>query len=69
MSILTHRFPTTRHPLGPMIVFCYGMTKCGSTLAFETARSALELSGYPQPRLSMSALGVTRKINFCQHLD
>ncbi|PIB24574.1 hypothetical protein BFP76_05120 [Amylibacter kogurei] len=69
MSILTHRFPTTTHPLGAKTVFCYGMTKCGSTLAFETTRSALELSGFPQPRLSESALGISRKINFCQHLN
>lgn len=45
------------------------MTKCGSTLAFEMARTALELSGFPQEKLPIGATGVDRKINFAQHLD
>ena len=52
----------------PLIIFSYGMTKCGSTLAFQLARSALQGCGFDQPRLSASALGNTRKINFCQHI-
>lgn len=58
-----------RHPLGPMIIFSYGMTKCGSTLAFELARTALEINGFPQPHLSDQAVGPSRKINFIQHID
>ena len=58
-----------RHPLGPKVVFSYGMTKSGSTLAFELARTALELSGFPQPLLPRDATGTVRKINFAGHLD
>jgi hypothetical protein len=50
-------------------VFSYGMTKSGSTLAFELARTALELSGFAQPLLPTDATGTTRKINFAGHLD
>lgn len=60
------RSPT--HPLGPKIVFSYGMTKCGSTLAFELARSGLELSGFPQPKLDLAGLKPNAKINFAQHI-
>lgn len=59
----------SRHPLGPKVVFSYGMTKSGSTLAFELARTALELSGFPQPLLPGDATGTARKINFAGHLD
>ncbi len=60
---------TASHPLGAKIVFAYGMTKCGSTLAFELARTALELSGFAQPILPQPATGHSRKINFTSHLD
>ncbi len=56
------------HPLGPRIIFSYGMTKCGSTLAFELARTGLELAGYPQPHLGISGLKGDAKINFVSHL-
>lgn len=56
------------HPLGPRIIFSYGMTKCGSTLAFELARTGLELAGYPQPHLGVSGLKGDAKINFASHL-
>ncbi len=56
------------HPLGPRIVFSYGMTKCGSTLAFELARTGLELAGYPQPHLGLDGLKGDAKINFAAHL-
>lgn len=52
----------------PLIIFSYGMTKCGSTLAFQLARTALEANGFDQPRLSERALGNDRKINFAQHI-
>ncbi len=53
----------------PLIYFSYGMTKSGSTLSFELARSALELSGQPQPRLSTNAVEDRKKLNFCAHID
>jgi hypothetical protein len=51
-----------------LIIFSYGMTKCGSTLAFQLARTVLEANGFDQPRLSERALGNNRKINFAQHI-
>jgi hypothetical protein len=57
------------HPLGPQIIFSYGMTKCGSTLAFELARTGLELAGYPQPHLNIGGLKGDAKINFAAHLS
>ena len=69
MVSLCRIFAGSRHPLGAKAVFSYGMTKCGSTLAFELARSALELSGFPQPHLPEAATGHTRRINFAAHLD
>lgn len=68
MFALSRSFRQARHPLGAKVVFAYGMTKCGSTLAFELARTALELSGYPQPQLPEAATGTRRKINFAGHL-
>lgn len=69
MVSLAQNFRRSAHPLGPKAVFSYGMTKCGSTLAFELARTALELSGYPQPVLPATATGNSRRINFAGHLD
>lgn len=69
MVQLPRSITRTKHPLGPTAVFAYGMTKSGSTLAFELARTALELSGFPQPILPADATGKTRKINFAAHLD
>lgn len=53
----------------PLIYFSYGMTKSGSTLAYELARSAMVLSGHDQPRLSLSAVMNRKKLNFCAHID
>ena len=53
----------------PLIIFSYGMTKCGSTLAFQLVRTALEQLGYVQPRLSKPALGNDRNINFVQFVE
>lgn len=55
--------------MSPRIYFSYGMTKTGSTLAFELARSALILSGKEQPRLSTDAVMDRRKLNFVSHLS
>ncbi len=68
MVHLKHNFQRISHPLGAKIIFSYGMTKCGSTLAFELARTSLELSGFPQPVLPINALGQSKRINFTRHL-
>ena len=54
---------------GPRIYFSYGMTKSGSTLAFELARAALIVAGHDQPRLSTAAVMDRKKLNFVSHLD
>lgn len=69
MVQLSHFFPHSTHPMGPKIIFSYGMTKCGSTLAFELARTALELSGFPQPLMPIEAIGENKRINFTRHLS
>ncbi len=55
--------------MSPLIYFSYGMTKSGSTLSYELARSALISGGCPQPRLSLAAVENRKKINFCRHID
>lgn len=52
----------------PLIFFSYGVTKSGSTLAFELARVALEQAGFSQPRLASPGLVVSRKINAVEHV-
>lgn len=54
--------------MAPRIYFSYGMTKSGSTLAYELARAALVLSGFDQPRLSTAAVMDRKKLNFVAHL-
>lgn len=68
MVQLKHNFQRTKHPLGAKVVFSYGMTKYGSTLAFELARTALELSGFPQQIMPVEALGQNKLINFTRYL-
>lgn len=53
----------------PRLHFSYGMTKSGSTLAFELARTGLELAGLAQPKLSDKAVRKAGKINFTLHID
>ena len=53
----------------PLVFFSFGMTKSGSTLGFELARSALILAGFDQPRLSLDAVENRKKLNFCDHID
>lgn len=52
----------------PLIYFSYGMTKSGSTLAFELVRNALEVCGYPQVKLDISAILPNRKKNILSHI-
>ncbi len=52
------------HPMAePFVFFSYGMTKCGSTLAFQLARVALLQAGYEQPLLPLDDYGRKKKIN------
>lgn len=53
----------------PLIYFSYGMTKSGSTLAYQLVRTALESAGMAQPRLSASAIAADRAVNFVEHLS
>lgn len=47
-----------------MIVLSYGMTKSGSTLAFELCKSVLQQRGYDQRRLPDGAVAPWHHINF-----
>jgi DNA-binding MarR family transcriptional regulator len=51
-----------------MLVMCYGVTKSGSTLAFELAKKALESAGYEQPVLSDSVVDPGRRVNFISNV-
>lgn len=53
----------------PHIYFSYGMTKSGSTLGYELARSAFEFAGYHQPRLSLEAVEFRKNVNFVNSVD
>lgn len=52
----------------PGALFSYGLTKSGSTLAFQLARVALLRAGHPQPKLTVPGLIVAKKINAIQHV-
>ncbi len=47
-----------------MIIISYGITKSGSTLAFEMTRAILESNGFPQDRLDDGLVGEGSHINF-----
>mgnify|MGYP001097424608 CR=1 FL=1 len=51
----------------PLIYFSYGMTKCGTTLAFHMVSEALSQAGYKQHRLPAHLMGPNKKLNFGQH--
>lgn len=55
--------------MSPLIYFSYGMTKSGSTLSYELARSAFVLAGFAQHRLSTRAVENRKHINFCEHIN
>lgn len=52
-----------------MIVFCYGVPKSGSTLAFQIARAAAVIGGHPQRLLPPPLRTPGHKVNFQQTLD
>ncbi|MEM0909067.1 MAG: hypothetical protein AAGJ94_17005 [Pseudomonadota bacterium] len=47
-----------------MILLCYGITKSGSTLAFELAKGILAAAGHEQTQLPDGVVEPGRKINF-----
>lgn len=51
-----------------MVVFCYGIPKSGSTLAFQIARAVAVLAGHPQWRLDPPLRSPGHKVNFQQTL-
>lgn len=53
----------------PLIYLSYGMTKSGSTLAYQLARTALEACGMAQPLLKIPALRETKHVNFIEQLE
>ena len=55
--------------MDPQIVFSYGLTKSGSTLAYQLVLVALERAGHPQPALRLPGVTVSRRINAIEHLD
>lgn len=53
----------------PLLYFSYGMTKTGSTLAFQMVRSALDICGFPQDRLDLDVVDRSlRDNNFVNHI-
>lgn len=54
---------TPRPVAEPFVFFSYGMTKCGSTLAFQLARVALLQAGFEQPVLPLEDYGRKTRIN------
>lgn len=47
-----------------MILVSYGITKSGSTLAFELVKGVLAAAGHPQPRLPDGVVEPGHKVNF-----
>jgi hypothetical protein len=54
---------------GPLIYISYGMTKSGSTLAFELTKAILDLHGFAQIRLSRDAIPTDVVENFVPRLS
>jgi hypothetical protein len=52
-----------------MLVLCYGVTKSGSTLAFELVRGILESAGHAQERLPDGPVNPGHPINYSQPLN
>jgi len=54
--------------MAPLLYFSYGMTKTGSTLAFQLVRSALDLCGFPQDRVPLDVVNPVLQRNFVNHI-
>lgn len=53
----------------PFLFISYGLTKSGSTLAFQLTSVALEQAGFAQPRLTVPGLVVAPRINAIEHVN
>ena len=53
----------------PLLYFSYGMTKTGSTLAFQLVRTALDLCGFPQDRVELDVIRARSRWNFVSHIS
>ncbi|MEM8872214.1 MAG: sulfotransferase domain-containing protein [Pseudomonadota bacterium] len=62
-------FNQRRKAAEPFGFFSYGMTRCGSTLAFQLARVALIQAGFEQPLVPFPGRVARRKINFTGMFD
>ena len=51
-----------------MILICYGITKSGSTLAFELAKGVLSAAGHEQTQLADGLVEPGRRINFINRI-
>ena len=54
--------------MAPLLYFSYGMTKTGSTLAFQLVRTALDLCGFPQDRVPLDVVNPILRRNFVNHI-
>ena len=54
--------------MAPLLYFSYGMTKTGSTLAFQLVRSAPDLCGFPQDRVPLDVVNPVLRRNFVNHI-
>ncbi len=52
-----------------MLVFCFGITRSGSTLAFEPIKGMLESIGHPQERLPDGPVNAQKRMNFIEPVD
>jgi len=52
-----------------MLVLCYGITKSGSTLAFELVKGILETIGQPQIRLPGGVVSPLHALNFLTQIN
>jgi hypothetical protein len=52
-----------------VLILCYGITKSGSTLAFELAKAILDGAGRPQDRLADGVVEPGHHINFINKID
>ena len=52
----------------PFLFFSYGLTKSGSTLAFQLTRTALDQAGMTQDVLDRSDIVQSKRINAVQHI-
>lgn len=52
-----------------MLILCYGITKSGSTLAFELIKGMLETVGHPQIRLPDDVVRPEQIVNFVEPVD